>query len=712
MFEILRQSKHYIKLFLVSFLILFLEVAFIRWISIEINIFTFLSNFVLLACFLGVGLGCYFSMKRISLLITIIALALISLFIRLPLFINWAGKRIHILRDIPSLLALFLVTNPTIKEQGYSITDLYLFAALGILIIIIIFFTILFVFIPLGSAIAQIFNKQKNIILSYSINIFASIIGILFFCLFSFTNSPPWIWFLLISSIILVLVPRRKLNILLGFICLLVIILTMFLPSKNNKIYTIWSPYQKLEVYPFYLEKLQAGYRIVSNNIIDYIYLLNFSDEFVKNFSENFNYDVKKFNHYDLPFMFKKNVKDFLVVGSGGGNDVAGALRNDVKNIEAIEIDPVIYKIGLKLHPEKPYSNPRVKIIIDDGRSFFKRSKNKYDIIVFGYIDAAPQISNYNNIGIDHYLYTEESLQEAKNLLKEDGLLIIKFGVNFPWTHQRIYWLLKKVFYMSPLAFWDYDHPARAGTGHIFVVAKDANIIMNALNGNEELKQYLEKYKTEYPEEVRLTTDDWPYLYLEKPMIPKIHLAVILILLSLFIVIWKGFLARGQKLNIHFFFLGGAFLLLEFQNISKTALLFGSTWLVNAFTISAILILILCANLFVAVFKLKNLKFIYLLLIMSISIIYFIPLRMFNLLNHWPKFFLANTILNLPIFFAGIIFITSFKNAKRRDLAFGSNLLGAAIGGTIESISFITGIRFLLLIVMGFYVLSYIFQER
>jgi hypothetical protein len=65
-------------------------------------------------------------------------------------------------------------------------------------------------------------------------------------------------------------------------------------------------------------------------------------------------------------------------------------------------------------------------------------------------------------------------------------------------------------------------------------------------------------------------------------------------------------------------------------------------------------------------------------------------------------------ILNVPIFFAGLIFITSFSTAEHRDQAFGSNLMGAALGGLLEPLSFVTGIKALLLVVFSLYILSYL----
>src|SRR5688572_21265307 len=46
------------RTFLASFLVLFVEIAFIRWLPAYIRLLSYFSNFILLACFLGIGVGC------------------------------------------------------------------------------------------------------------------------------------------------------------------------------------------------------------------------------------------------------------------------------------------------------------------------------------------------------------------------------------------------------------------------------------------------------------------------------------------------------------------------------------------------------------------------------------------------------------------------------------------------------------------------------
>ena len=254
---------------------------------------------------------------------------------------------------------------------------------------------------------------------------------------------------------------------------------------------------------------------------------------------------------------------------------------------------------------------------------------------------------------------------------------------------------------------------SRNGLGRILVFAgHDRRKVYDLLlSRNSELRNFFMTRAINYDLDVRTTTDDWPYLYLKGLSIPKMHLSFTLILLFMFFLSRGTFFAKGQGLNWHFFFLGAAFLFLEFQNINKTALLFGSTWLVNSINISAILILILLANLCVAVLKIRDIKVPYVLLAISLLVIFLVPLSHYNFLGYWQKSILASLVLNLPIFFAGIIFVVSFKNSRHKNLAFGSNLLGSVAGGLMESLAFVIGIRMLVLVTLALYGLSFAFRR-
>src|SRR2546425_2929026 len=136
----------------------------------------------------------------------------------------------------------------------------------------------------------------------------------------------------------------------------------------------------------------------------------------------------------------------------------------------------------------------------------------------------------------------------------------------------------------------------------------------------------------------------------------------------------------------HFFFLGAGFLLLEAQIISKMALLFGTTWVVNSIVIAGLLSLIVAANLVVKFFRPQfPISIAYAGIFASLLASYWIPLEKFFFPSLWTKALTATLVLCLPVFFAGIVFIRSFARDGFRGEALGSNLFGAMIGGILES---------------------------
>ncbi|MEA3297864.1 MAG: hypothetical protein U9R56_08375 [candidate division Zixibacteria bacterium] len=707
-------------IFLVSFVMLFAEIALIRWLSTEARIFAYVNNLVLLSCFLGIGLGCYFSRRKIFIWITAVALASLVLMIKLPLLLQIQGRELHIFRDVPLLLSAF--TDSLVWYEPNSGAVFYL-TVLGMISTFIIFFTVLMVFVPLGQLLGRLLDDHKNTVVAYSINVAASVVGIWCFGSFSLIYSPPWVWFSLIVLLLLILSVFHSTHTRLNYVSILIlassVVFMAFFPSDGqDRIRTVWSPYQKLELYPLLYSKpvIDRGYMINVNNV-GYMSLLDLSDRFVREHPTVFSLSERRLSQYDIPYQFKKDAERALILGAGAGNDVSGALRNNVTVVDAVEIDPGIHQIGLDYHPEEPYSDPRVNVIVDDARSFLKRSKQKYDVISFGLLDAHAHSSAYNNTRIDHYVYTLESFQDARKRLRDKGVLTVSFEAQRPWIRQRLHDLLRKSFGYPPLVF-TYKHGRYGWGGSVFVISNDSAIISDALKKDPKLAQFTSMLRESLISDnsdghrVKLTVDDWPYLYLEKPGIPNMHLCIMLILLILFVISKRVVLGKGRRLNFHFFFLGAAFLLLEFQNISKTTLLFGSTWMVNSFIITGILILILLANLFVSIYKVRNLKLVYIFLILSCLIVYMLPLNLFNFLGYWEKALTVSVILNLPIFFGGIIFIESFKRVPFKDIAFGSNLLGAAVGGILESVSFVVGINALLLLVIVFYALSLLTYKR
>src|SRR3989441_12822774 len=205
-----------------------------------------------------------------------------------------------------------------------------------------------------------------------------------------------------------------------------------------------------------------------------------------------------------------------------------------------------------------------------------------------------------------------------------------------------------------------------------------------------------------------LTTDNWPYFYQHEPGLP---VSVIVISVALVLLCWVLLRDTGttlRSLQWHFFFLGAGFMLLEAQIVSKMALLFGTTWLVNSVVIGGLLLLIVAANVLVQFVPRFPLSIAYAGIFATIALSYFIPLQKLLFPALWMKALTSTLVLCLPVFFAGVVFIRSFAAAGFRAQALGSNPMGAMIGGMLESMSLWTGIRSLLAIAALLYVASWI----
>jgi hypothetical protein len=222
------------------------------------------------------------------------------------------------------------------------------------------------------------------------------------------------------------------------------------------------------------------------------------------------------------------------------------------------------------------------------------------------------------------------------------------------------------------------------------------------------LPQWQAQFPIELAGTTLIATDDWPYIYLEGRHVPLLYYLLAVMLGLLFLRGVRRLQLRDltdilSRSQWHFFFLGAAFLLLEVQNISKASVVLGNTWQVNAVIISAILILILLANWIVYLAPQLPLLPVYALLCLTCVALYFVDIAHFGFLPFATKATLVGGLISLPMLFSGIIFMRSFAAVARKDLALGANLFGALIGGVLQSITFVIGIKALLLIVAALY---------
>src|SRR5919108_402488 len=685
------QSWSLPQLLLASFLTLFAELAFIRWIAVEIRVFAYFKNLALLLCFVGFGLGCALANKRVRWASALTAFMGLLFVVRIPHGDGAILERLS--QSLGSAADIEIWATGNTWQAVNFLTGVLLAGALFLLIV--------FVFVPLGQTVSRQMNLAPRPLAAYSWNLFGSLVGILVFLGASRLMLPPsfWLGAVLLGFAYLQASPKDRL-----LVASLLIPLALFLhdPSQRDA-YALWTPYQQIQYMRRYAANGDFAMGMVRVNHTGYQHIVNLSPEFLARHPKLLK-EAPDENPYNLPFRFAVPSPEVMIVGSGTGNDVAAALRNNSQSVDAVEIDPAILELGKREHPEHPYDSPRVSIHVTDARAFLKRTPRTYDLILFGLLDSHTQFSDYSNMRIDNFVYTAESFREASHQLNQNGVLFVKFQIDHPWMAARMAKILQQTFGKPPLVFLaDSSYSAAASC---FVISP-SNRVQDALAKDPRLAEFVAKHPRPVSGDVLVTTDDWPYLYQQGRWIPRTYysLAVLVILLGLGLYLQIGE-ARRQPPSLFFFSMGAGFLLLETQVISRLALFFGTTWQVNGIVISALLIALLLANAVVE----KSAKplpraWVLTALLGGLAIAYFLP---FGRLPGSPAMLvsLATAVFAVPVFFAGILFATEFRNAESPSAALGANMLGAVVGGLLENLSLLFGMRALLLVAMLLYCLA------
>jgi len=392
-----------------------------------------------------------------------------------------------------------------------------------------------------------------------------------------------------------------------------------------------------------------------------------------------------------------------LVLGAGTGNDAAVALMSGATEVDAVEIDPVIARLGKERHPSKPYSDPGVNVIVDDARSFLRRTSKKYDMVVFGTLDSHALLSGKSTLRLDNFVYTTECFREAKRHLNERGVAVLMFSVPVKWIQGKLLRMTSEVFedpeplYLADDSQFLFNLMIMAGPG-----------LANEPPGGSE---YLKRFRPiePRPDAGRTPTDDWPYLYLKERAIPGYYLQTIAILMVLSVLaIWRVLPKENRTFDFNFFALGCAFLLLETRSVTALSLIFGSTWTVNAFVFGTILLMIFLANMIVLKFEIRRVWIPYLCLGLSLLLNYFVPVGEYLGQSFWLRALGSSLVLALPLFFAGIIFARLFRTVTNVGAVFGANLIGAVLGGFLEYSSMLVGLKNLYIVAGCFYLISFI----
>jgi SAM-dependent methyltransferase len=726
-----------LDLFLISFLTLFLELTCIRWFPSHVLFLTFFTNTVLLASILGIAVGCLATNRKANLLMwtpLVLTIGLASAH-----FVEWQRQASASVIDVGNQ------ASPQMVFFGveYQARDLSTFVIPIEAICGYFFLVIALAMMGPGQQLGRSLARMPNRLEAYTIDIVGSIVGIAVFAGCSFLELPPTWWFALVmAGFIWFLAPQdRRRGYALALGPALVLILSVApqgTRAEGPRQY--WSPYYRIDYHP--------ADRLINVNLIGH---------------QQMQPRESAFPAYALPHLLNRDAggqpfRDVLIIGAGSGNDVSRALAWGAERVDAVEIDPVIQRIGKRDHPDRPYDDSRVSVSLNDGRNFLRSTTKHYDLIIYALVDSLVLHSGYSNIRLESYLFTKQAMDDVRKRLRPGGVFVMYNYFRQGWIVSRLQNSVRAAFGSEALVL---NLPSRdrlnaddnLGGDFTMLIAGDTRAISGAFarqpeywlrlrgpfddrtpNGYEhppaeerdrwragpsesrassEWKQFRLTELAGGAADTRLATDDWPMLYLREPMIPEVSLrggtimaVIAALMLAPFLLRRPGISQQSSGLLVQMFFLGAGFMLVETKAVVHMALLFGGTWIVNSVVIFAVLVMILIANLFVSVVKPSRLGAYYAALLASLVVSALVPMDTFLGMDRAAQVTAASVLAFTPIFFAGVVFAVSFTRAVEPDRAFGANIAGAMFGGLAEYSSMLLGFQYLLFVAVALYIIS------
>jgi SAM-dependent methyltransferase len=666
---------------------LFVELALIRYVPGQIRVLGYLTNFVLLAAFLGFGVGmlCAARWPRALWVSWSAPLALLAI-----VALAEAGARLHVLPSPGDFLFL------EYRERGVRMP---LLPFLGLA-----FVALSLAFVPLGHLVGRTLEGDRPLE-RYALNVAGSLLGIGAFVVLSVLGVRPLFWMLLGAAATLFGLcgaTRRWWAAGVG-----AVLGTVLLAAAATRGAT-WSPYQKITTGPLHLHPdkgLVQEWSLPSLGPAERARTEVLPPE--RGFTLRVNDDSYQTpldlrpawlaahpeleplrRQYDLPFRLRPKTGEVLVLGAGSGNDVAAALRAGATRVDAVEIDPEILALGAR-HPERPYADPRVHVQVNDARTFLSRATRRWDTIVFGLVDSHVLASQKSNVRLDSFVFTRESFAAARARLAPGGVVIVSHAVGTPWFYERMRATLGAAFGKPPLVLtWHFENPL----GIVYAAGE-------TVRPGEPTKPG-----------AGLLEDDWPFPYLEARRVPRDYLlaALIVALVALVAVrIVSG--ARFHRVDPFFFGLGAGFLLLETRALGVLSLLLGATWTVSSAVFAGVLVMALAATALAARLGRHVARVPWLawaLLAVLLLLAFAVPTGALAALPGSLGILAGVGVACLPLLASGTLFALGLGRAGSADRALASNLLGAILGGLVEYAAMVVGFRALVLLAAVFYALA------
>lgn len=635
---------------------LFVELALIRWLGSNIVYLSYFSNFVLLGSFLGIGVGFLRAKSQVNLFPwAVVLLALLVAFVLVfPVTIDRSGSQLIYFGGTPRGLPMWMVLP-------------------------IVFVAVAVVMASIAQGVGRTFARFEALD-AYRLDILGSLAGIVGFSLLSFAGAPPVVWGIIVAALFFILsLPATRM---IEIAAMITLVATLAVESLCP--YFSWSPYYKITVF-----QSMPGVRELQVNGIPH--------QVIESTALRRKYEPLYFVPYQR--LRANPLRNVLVIGAGTGGDVAIALAAGAKHVDAVEIDPRIYQLGQRLNPDDPYRNPKVTVHIDDGRAFLQRTQQRYDLILLALPDSLALVSGQSSLRLESYLFTIEAMRAARAHLTDAG----SFGM---YNYYRQVWLIDRFARTLEIV---YGHrPCIDSSGRVAWFA-----LLMVGRGQAGVSCKTTWVPSAQPEPAPVT-DDYPFPYLQNRAIPSFYLFVLAAILAVSVLMIRSAGGAFTEMSGYsdLFFMGAAFLLLETKNVVQFALLFGTTWFVNALVFAGILLAVLAAVEISRHFMFPNPRVLFALLLASLAIAWAVDPDRLLVFAPVARFAAGVALAFAPIFLANLIFAQRFREVASSTAAFSANLLGAMLGGVVEYSSLVLGYRNLLVVVAIFYGLAYIARLR
>ena len=686
------QSRVPGAILLASAACLFLEMVMVRWHGTCFHGFAIFKNISLLSCFLGLGIG--FGLpkeRRLTLAAFLPLLAIQTALFGILSTTNLGGR----------------IFNPIAEQHIMGILGRdwgYLHAIEGNAFLLGVFALNAFMFVPLGHLTGRIMARLPQV-QSYSLNLLGSLVGIGLFFGLSLLWSGPEVW---MGIAILMVAPflfgsGRLVPMFAGCIA---VILVAFGVLGGGKMLTFYSPYQ---VIALKLPSPDLGGKTTPSIRVNHCYYQEVMD-CSPALADKDAQHRRAADYYGLPYRLQKRAGEVLVVGAGAGNDVAAALRHEATRVTAVELDPAILSLGRMIHPERPYQDKRTRAVVNDARTFFRQTDEKFDTIVYGLLDSHTNLGAMTNVRVDSFVYTVEGFREAIARLKRDGLVVVSYTLLDPAQGRKLYAMLQAAYPEATTRVFCVPGGSHDG-GTTFVTGPGVRNLAAAIPDVAELT---DDFRAGVPTS-DLATDDWPFFYMKQRTYPFSYLVMIGLMLA--VSAWMVRRHFGPKLlasppGAVFFFLGAGFMLIETKGITELGLVFGNTWGVVAVVVTCILTLGFVANQWVGSRGPVSIPWTFGLLAAALAagwgVSHYVAAG-----GAMPMARVTMPIvLNLPLLFAGLIFSSLLLRTNDIGAALSANIFGAMLGGFLEYNSMYWGYSSLYPIGLALYGLAFVAYRR